>query len=214
GLHDDGHLVPDFDGELIDRLIGDRGSNDLPVPDIDPHMGGCCAFLDVYDGALDLVARTDTHDGSRDFEPCGDTACVTALWSNWEGTIVPAGPSRLRRRRWWTLTHLQPAAIVLAGILVLCVRRGQDLAAGRRQLRHGQRLRLRWLNLRLRVDHLVPEPIGEIRGTAGLAFGGFRLALTFGAARRAFDADMEMIVVAVHRPYLGKPAAVAFGFAA
>src|SRR5207247_9095714 len=66
---------------------------------------------------------------------------------------------------------------------------------------------------RLRVDNRILEPIGQIAGAATFAGRWFGLALA-SAARRTFDADMEVIVVAVHRPHLMKPTAVAPGFAA
>src|SRR5216684_5675511 len=64
------------------------------------------------------------------------------------------------------------------------------------------------------MDDRILEPKGEIAGAAALALRRRRLAFAFAAAGRTFDADMEVIVVAVHRPHLGEPAAVALGFAA
>src|SRR5579863_1265979 len=100
-------------------------------------------------------------------------------------------------------------------MLWLGIRGGQNLAACGGQLRHRhRRFRLWRLRRWLGMNHLILEPIGEIGRAAGLALRRLRLGLAFGAARRAFDADMEVVVVAVHRSYLGKPAAVALGFPA
>src|SRR6266851_9012560 len=64
------------------------------------------------------------------------------------------------------------------------------------------------------MDDRILEPKGEIAGAAALALRRRRLAFAFAAAGRTFDADMEVIVVAVHRPHLGEPAAIALGVAA
>src|SRR6185369_8835893 len=66
----------------------------------------------------------------------------------------------------------------------------------------------------LRVENRILEPVGQIGRLATVASRWFRLALASGGAGRTFDADMEVIVVAVHRPHLVEPAAVALGFAA
>src|SRR5947199_10452265 len=93
--------------------------------------------------------------------------------------------------------------------LLLGVRSGQHLAAGGRQLRQGQRRFWLWrLFRRLRVNNRILEPIGQIAGAATFARRWFGLALA-SAARRTFDADMEVVVVAVHRPHLMEPAAIA-----
>src|SRR5258708_33672776 len=98
---------------------------------------------------------------------------------------------------------------------LLGVRRGQNLAAGGRQLR--QRYPRPWLRrffLRLGVDGRILEPERQVAGTGALAVRRCRLALAFAAAGGTFDADMEVIIVAIHRSDLGEPAAVALGFAA
>ena len=77
-----------------------------------------------------------------------------------------------------------------------------------------RRFRLWRFFRRLRVDNGILEPIGQIGRLAAFARRWFRLALAPGGAGRTFDADMEVIVVAVHRPHLMEPAAVALGFAA
>src|SRR5712671_4208502 len=64
------------------------------------------------------------------------------------------------------------------------------------------------------MDDRILEPVGEIAGAAALAGRRLRLALARAAAGRASDADMEVIVMAVHRPHLVEPATVALGFAA
>src|ERR1700729_3742228 len=64
------------------------------------------------------------------------------------------------------------------------------------------------------MDHLILEPVSEIVGAAGFTLFVVRLALASGAARRAFDADVKVIVMTVHWTDLGEPAPVALGFAA
>ena len=64
------------------------------------------------------------------------------------------------------------------------------------------------------MEHRIFEPVGEIAGAAALAFRGLRLPLAIAAAGRTPDADMEVIIVAVHRAYLGEPTAIALGFPA
>ena len=64
------------------------------------------------------------------------------------------------------------------------------------------------------MDHRILEPVGQIACAAAVAFRRGWLAFAFAAAGRTFDADMEVIVVPVHRPDLGKPATVALGLAA
>src|SRR6266849_9962945 len=96
------------------------------------------------------------------------------------------------------------------GSLLPGVMRGQNLAAGGRQLRKRHRRFWLWRRFRrLGVNHRILEPVGEIAGLAALACRWLRLAFAFAAAGRTFDADMEGIIVAVHRPHLGEPAAVA-----
>ena len=41
-----------LDAEFVDRLIGDCGSDNLPVADIDPYMGGGGAFFDFDERCL------------------------------------------------------------------------------------------------------------------------------------------------------------------
>src|SRR3984893_1329934 len=64
------------------------------------------------------------------------------------------------------------------------------------------------------MDDWILETESEISRLAALACRRVRLVLAFAAAGGAFDADMEMIIVAVHRPDFGEPTAVALGFAA
>src|SRR6266481_1395943 len=100
-------------------------------------------------------------------------------------------------------------------MLLLRIRRVQNLFAGGRKLRQrwsGPRLRrLFW---RLRVEDRILEPVGELAFAAAFAVPLVRLAFAFAAARRASHANVEVIIVAVPRAYLGKPAAVALGLAA
>src|SRR6202021_3886478 len=57
------------DAKFIDRLIGDRRGDNLPVADIDPDMGGGRTFFDFENGAFDLVACTDAHNGLHTVGP-------------------------------------------------------------------------------------------------------------------------------------------------
>src|SRR3981081_3465883 len=133
------------------------------------------------------------------------------------GTVVPNMSLALTARRQPTLSHSQaggnrPCA---ADSLLLGIRRGQHLFTGGRQLRQRHWLsRLRRLLRRLGMDDRILEPVGEIAGAAALAGRRLRLALAWAAAGRASDADMEVIVMAVHRPHLVQPAAGALGLAA
>src|SRR5215213_4186405 len=98
---------------------------------------------------------------------------------------------------------------------MFCIRRMQYGFAGWRQLGHGhRRLRLWRLFRRLRMQHRVAEPVGEVASAAAFAFGRFGLAVAFAGAGRALDADVEVIVMAVHRPHLLEPVSVAFCLAA
>src|SRR5579872_82820 len=93
---------------------------------------------------------------------------------------------------------------------MLDVRGSQNLTACGRQLRHGRPdPRLGWLRRRLWMQNFVLEPVSEIGRAATLAALLILLALACGAARRAFDANVKMIVVPVIRPHLGQPAAIA-----
>src|SRR5215218_1094951 len=60
----------------------------------------------------------------------------------------------------------------------------------------------------------ILEPVGEVAGAAAFAFSRIGLAFAFAGAGRTFDADMEVIVVAVHRPHLVQPAAITLSLAA
>jgi hypothetical protein len=57
-------MTVDLDAEFVDRLVGDRGGDDLAVADIDADMRGGRPLLDVDDGALELVVCADAHDES------------------------------------------------------------------------------------------------------------------------------------------------------
>jgi hypothetical protein len=58
-----------LDAKFIDRLIGDRRGDNLPVADIDPNVGGGRTFLDFENGAFDLVACANSHDGLHTIGP-------------------------------------------------------------------------------------------------------------------------------------------------
>ena len=91
--------------------------------------------------------------------------------------------------------------------------RDQHPPAGLRQCRQREgRLRLR-IGVEPRVQDGLAEPPGQ-RGVAAVAGRHRVLALAGRLAGRAFDADMEMVVVPVHRAHLGQPAAVACRLAA
>src|ERR1700733_5773905 len=64
GLHHHGNGALGLDAQFIDRLIGDRGGDDLAVADVDADMGSGGALFHFDDGAFDLVACTDAHGGS------------------------------------------------------------------------------------------------------------------------------------------------------
>src|SRR5579871_2118604 len=99
-------------------------------------------------------------------------------------------------------------------MLWLGIWRGQNLTAFGRQLRQRQpRLWLRRLGRRLWMDHFILKPVGKVGCAASLSLVGFGLALACRATSRTFDANMKMIIVAVHRPDLGEPTPVIFGFA-
>src|SRR5215467_3595623 len=51
--------------EFVGRLIGDRGSDNLPA-DINSYMGGSSALLHVDDLTLELIARAEFHRTSSD----------------------------------------------------------------------------------------------------------------------------------------------------
>src|SRR5579871_1173297 len=108
-----------------------------------------------------------------------------------------------------------PQAIGCTQILLPGIGSGQHLAAFGGELRQRQpRFGRDWLRWRLWMDHLVLEPVGEIGRAAGLTLRWLGLALAGLAAGRASDADVEVIIVAVHRADLGEPAAIALGLAA
>src|SRR6266849_8565944 len=180
-------------------------------------MRGGRAFLDVDDGAFDLVACTDAHDG-----PHGITwrAAWPAHLLMIDKNEKAGSPSKNRSRSRRDDPDISACSgrmksASLDRRLLLGVRSGQYLAAGGRQLRQGHRRFWLWrLFRRLRVDNRILEPIGQIAGAATFARRWFRLALATAGASRTFDADMEVVVVAVHRPHLMEPAAVALGFAA
>ena len=73
---------------------------------------------------------------------------------------------------------------------------------------------LGWLFRRLRMNYRILEPVGEVRRAAAFAIWRRRLRHAFLRASGTGDADMEVIVMAVHRPDLGEPAAIAPGVAA
>jgi hypothetical protein len=63
------------------------------------------------------------------------------------------------------------------------------------------------------VENGFAEPVGKIICTASFICRRRRLRLAIPVAGGTFDADVEVIIVPVHRADLGEPASVAFGFA-
>src|ERR1700721_759545 len=63
-LHHHGDVTLGPDAPLVDRLIGDRGGDDLAIADIDTNVRGGRTLRHFDDGALELVACTDAHDES------------------------------------------------------------------------------------------------------------------------------------------------------
>src|SRR5581483_8813647 len=216
GFHDDRHMALGLDVEFVDRLIGDRGGDNLAAADVDADMRGGGAFLDIDHDALDLVACTDAHD---DFPWFRRRICDGVLpvvdGEKWD-RHPDAGAPALTARRPKTLTHFGlPAIASPAQILLLGIWRGQHLAAFSRQLRQCQsRFWRGWLDRRLWMKHLVLEPVGKVGRLTAFILGLRLLALAFRAAGRAKHPDMEMVVVAPPRPDLGQPTAVALGYAA
>src|SRR5579859_2908541 len=67
-----------LDAQLVHRLVGDRGGDDLAVADIDADVRGGRALLYVDDDAFELVTCTDAHGGSHTIQPRADLAHVPA----------------------------------------------------------------------------------------------------------------------------------------
>ena len=63
------------------------------------------------------------------------------------------------------------------------------------------------------MENGFAEPISKILCTASLIRRGRRLRFAFSIGRRTFNADMEVIIMPIHRTNLGKPGSVSFGFA-
>jgi hypothetical protein len=85
-----------LDAEFIDRLVGDGGGDNLALADIDANMRGGRALLHFDDGAFDLVACTDAHDGS--LEPRAVKPRTRGLSNRMKGwDRRPRGAARLRR---------------------------------------------------------------------------------------------------------------------
>src|SRR6185437_5844186 len=64
------------------------------------------------------------------------------------------------------------------------------------------------------MEHSVAEPIGKVGRFAAFIFRWRRLRLALRRTGGAGDANMEMIIVAIHRPDLPEPAPIALGLAA
>jgi hypothetical protein len=64
------------------------------------------------------------------------------------------------------------------------------------------------------VENGFTEPVSKIFWTASLICRWRRLRLAISVGGRVFDANMEVIIVPVHRANVGKPNSVALGFAA
>ena len=61
------------------------------------------------------------------------------------------------------------------------------------------------------MENGLAEPISEIICAASLIRRGWRLRFAFSIGRRTFDADVEVIIMPIHRADLGKPGPVSFG---
>ena len=61
------------------------------------------------------------------------------------------------------------------------------------------------------MENGFAEPVGKILRTASFICRRRRLRLAIPVAGRTFDADVEVIIVPIHRADLGKPGSVAFG---
>jgi hypothetical protein len=95
-------------------------------------------------------------------------------------------------------------------LVLRCGGRVQDLRAGRRQVGEAQwRLFLHRLVFGRRFPRLIGEPPGK-RVVAALACGHLFLTLAARRSGLAFDAQVEMIVVAPIGPHFGQPCPVAF----
>jgi hypothetical protein len=92
-------------------------------------------------------------------------------------------------------------------------RSNQYLAANGRKV--SKRYRRPWLwrcGGRPWVENGFAEPVSKILCTASLIRRGRRLRFAFSIGRRTFNADMEVIIMPIHRTNLGKPGSVSFGF--
>src|SRR5271165_3572107 len=54
-------IVANGKGEIVDRLVGDRRSDDYPTADIDTHMGRRLTLSDADDLAFELIAGAEFH---------------------------------------------------------------------------------------------------------------------------------------------------------
>src|ERR1700712_202536 len=96
GLDHHRSLAAGFDSEFVDRLVGDGRGDDLAVADIDADMRRGRALLDLDDGALDLVACTDAHDGSlMVFIPRVKAAGIGLNGDGWGSAALTRGVSAL-----------------------------------------------------------------------------------------------------------------------
>ena len=93
-------------------------------------------------------------------------------------------------------------------------RSNQYLAASGRKV--SKRYRRPWLwrcGGKPWVENGFAEPISKILCTASLIRRGAKVAISDSLiARGTFNADMEVIIMPIHRTNLGKPGSVSFGF--
>src|SRR6516165_5157465 len=216
GLDNNGDGITDLDAELIDRLVGDRGGHDVAA-DIDTYVGGGGALLDLDDGTLDLVACTDAHVGGLP-HVLSRSRTSRARRYGWLkekelGTVVPSEPGACGAPAFdFSAIRSEQESALISRFRVRCIQHG---AARRWQLRQRDAPARFWrLLLRLGMNDLVLEPICQLGRLAAFAAALIRLAVTILAAARAFDADMEMVIVTIPRPDFRKPGAIALGLAA
>src|SRR5579864_1360100 len=61
GLDHRERLVAGLEGEIVDRLVGDRGGDDHPAADVDADVCGRLTLGHRDDLALELIARAEFH---------------------------------------------------------------------------------------------------------------------------------------------------------
>src|SRR5437879_1422542 len=108
-FHHDSRLAAGLDAEVVDRLVGDGGGDDLAASDIDADMRRGCALLHFDDCTLDLVACTDAHGGPHNVSRT--RACRALLASVFNRNFGPSSVScrALTALRYRMLAHFVAA---------------------------------------------------------------------------------------------------------